>query len=96
MAAMGAGHVIGDGGVAAAAERLGVAGDPYRHVESGHVPVGDANIDQFADQAAGILSNFSWSFRLFAWTRSSSAITALRPTVGSTACSATLAEGLPF
>ena len=50
---MGAGHVIGDGGVTATAGRLGVAGDALALVESLDGPVGDAHVDQLADQPVG-------------------------------------------
>src|SRR6202051_4009528 len=51
VAAMGAGHMIGDRGVAAAIGRTGVAGDPLAPVEDLDGLVSEADIDKFTDQA---------------------------------------------
>ena len=51
VAAMSAGHVVGDGGVAAPVGRTGVAGDPLTLVEDLDGLVSDADIDEFTDQA---------------------------------------------
>ena len=51
VAAMSAGHVVGDGGVAAPVGRTGVAGDPLTLVEDLDGLVSDADIDEFTYQA---------------------------------------------
>ena len=51
VAAVGARHMIGDGGMAAPVGRTGVAGDPLSLVEDLDGLVGDADIDEFTDQA---------------------------------------------
>jgi hypothetical protein len=48
---MGARHMIGDGGMATPVGRAGVAGDPLSLVEDLDGLVGDADIDEFTDQA---------------------------------------------
>src|SRR5258708_2318411 len=50
VAAMGARHVIGDRGVAAAVGRTGVARDPLAFMEDLDGLVSDADIDEFTDQ----------------------------------------------
>lgn len=50
---MGAGHVIGKRGMVAPARGLGVAGNPFALVEGFHSAIGDADIDELADQAIG-------------------------------------------
>src|SRR5258708_36844105 len=50
VAAMGARHVIGDRGVAAAVGRTGVARDPLAFLEDLDGLVSDADIDEFTDQ----------------------------------------------
>jgi hypothetical protein len=47
---VGAGHVIGDGGVASPAGAPGVAGHPLALMEGLYRPVGDADVDELADQ----------------------------------------------
>ena len=51
VAAVRARHMIGDGGVATPVGRKGVAGDPLSLVEDLDGLVGDADIDEFTDQA---------------------------------------------
>src|SRR5271154_6682741 len=51
VAAVGAGHMISDRGMAAPVRRTGVAGDPLPLVEDLDGLVGDADIDEFTDQA---------------------------------------------
>ena len=51
VAAVGAGHMIGNRGVAAPVGRTGVAGDPLSLVEDLDGLVGDTDIDEFTDQA---------------------------------------------
>jgi len=51
VAAVGARHMIGDGGMATPIGRTGVAGDPLPLVEDLDGLVGDADIDEFTDQA---------------------------------------------
>src|SRR6478609_9273686 len=51
VAAVGARHMIGDGGMAAPIGRTGMAGDPLPFVEDLHGLVSDADIDEFTDQA---------------------------------------------
>lgn len=53
VAAMRARHVIGNGRMAAQVGRAGVAGDPLTLVEDLDGVVGDAHIDEFADEAVG-------------------------------------------
>src|ERR1700751_462385 len=50
VAPMGAGHVVGDGGVAPPVGRAGVAGDPVAVVEYLDRPVVDACIDELTDE----------------------------------------------
>lgn len=49
----GLGHVIGNGPMAAPVGRTGVAGDPLTLVEDLDGVVGDAHIDELADEAIG-------------------------------------------
>ncbi len=51
VAAVGARHMIGDGGMATPVGGAGVAGDPLSLVEDLDGLVGDADIDEFTDQA---------------------------------------------